>query len=59
MHACPYHCVRTWEGSTGAGGRRKTYIINHVHAHLVGLGGVRRVSVGIKCPCGEESRVTA
>ena len=36
-------CVRTrWEGPTGAGGRRMvacdmTHIMNHVHAHLVGL----------------------
>ena len=42
----PHHCVRTWEGPTGAGGRRiKTNTINHVHAHLVGFGGVCRVSV--------------
>ena len=43
MHAGPHHCVRTrWEGPTGAGGRRMvvcdmTHIMNHVHAHLVGL----------------------
>ena len=43
MHAGPHHCVRTrWEGPTGAGGCRMvacdmTHIMNHVHAHLVGL----------------------
>ena len=47
MHAGPHHSVQTWEGPTGAGGRAcaKTNTINHVHAHLVGFGGVCRGSV--------------
>ena len=46
MHASPHHCVRMWwEGPTGPLGVGwcacdMTHIINHVHAHLVGLGGV-------------------
>ena len=47
MHASPHHCVRTWEGPVGVGwcACDKTTTINHVHAHLVGFGGVCRVSV--------------
>ena len=47
MHAGPHQHVRTWEGPTGAGGRRMVCVRqdNIVHAHLVGLGGVCMVSV--------------
>ena len=42
MHAGPHHCVRRGlRGPVGVGwcACDKTNIINHVHAHLVGLGG--------------------
>ena len=47
MHALPYGRGRGLRGPVGIGrcACDKTNIINHVHAHLAGLGGVGRVSV--------------
>ena len=66
-HTHPYYCVQAWEGPVGVGwcACDMTNIINHVHAHLAGWGGVGCVSVyyvewfGHYRTCGEESTVTA
>ena len=58
MHALPYQRVRTWEGPTGAGGRRIVCYKPHTRPPCwVGRGPLDYA----QCfgPCGEESTVTA
>ena len=56
-----YGCGRGLRGPVGIGwcGCDMTNIINHVHAHLAGLGGVSVEWFGHYQTCGEESTVTA
>ena len=39
MHRSSYDCVRAWEGPVGCA-CDMSIIINHVYAHLAGLGGL-------------------